>query len=43
MLGITLTATRKADIIAEILDGAETIVLPTEEDNDVPTETAGDG
>ena len=41
MLGITLTATRKADIIAEILDGAESIVLPTEEDSDVPTDIAG--
>ena len=29
-LGITLTATRKADIIAEILDGEESITLPTE-------------
>lgn len=37
-LGITLTATRKADIIAEILDGAESIEIPVEDGQDGPIE-----
>lgn len=40
-MSITLTATKKADIIDEILDGAESIEVPSDEDEQPDPDVAG--